>query len=104
MEDSIYHLRYLPLFYDDLAEAVRYIANDLQNPQAANKLIDETEQAILERAKMPLAFQPYPADKPREHPYYCIRIRNFSVFYVVIEDVMEVRRFIYSKRDIRHIL
>ncbi|EPI49529.1 hypothetical protein HMPREF1576_01431 [Gardnerella pickettii JCP7719] len=36
----------------------------------------------------------------REHPYYRINVRNFSVFYVVIDDTMEVRRLLYSKRNI----
>ncbi len=29
-----YELRYLPIFYDDLQEAVSYIANTLNNKQA----------------------------------------------------------------------
>ena len=104
LEDKTYHLRYLPVFYKDLEEAVCYIADELKNPQAANKLIDDIEQAILERANAPCAFQPYSPDKPRKHPYYRIRVRNFSVFYVVIDDVMEIRRFIYSQRDFTNLL
>ena len=97
-----YHLRYLPVFAEDLEEAVSYISKQLHNPDAANKLIEDTEAAILERLKMPCAFQPYCADHPRKHPYYCIRIRNYTVFYVVIGDVMEVRRFLYASRDIEN--
>ena len=47
--DKIYQLRYLPLFYADLEQAVMYISNVLQNPQSAVKLIDDTEKAIQER-------------------------------------------------------
>lgn len=35
-----YSLRYLPLFYEELNEKITYIANDLQNPKAANDLLD----------------------------------------------------------------
>ena len=87
-----------------MQEAVDYIAKVLHNPTAAKRLIDDTEQAILERFKTPESFQPYASRKKRDHTYYCINIRNFSVFYVVIGDVMEVRRFIYSKRDIDAII
>ena len=104
LDNKQYHLRYLPVFAEDLEEAVSYILKQLHNPSAAEKLIEDTEKAILERLRMPCAFQPYFADHPRKHPYYCIRIRNFSVFYVVIDDVMEVRRFIYNKRDINRLL
>lgn len=99
-----YQLRYLPVFSDDLNEAVRYIAHDLQNPQAARKLLADTEKAILERQNAPCAYQPYPSVHQREHPYFRINIRNFSAFYVVIGDVMEVRRFLYSKRDLSQLL
>ena len=44
-----YKLRYLPLFYEDLEQKVVYIAEKLQNPQAANDLIDAVEKAILDR-------------------------------------------------------
>ena len=104
MDNVKYKLRYLPLFYDDMAEAVDYISNELQNQTAALKLIDQTEQAILKRLDNLLSFQPVYSAKKRKNPYYRISINNFSVFYVVIDDVMEVRRFLYSKRDIDSIL
>jgi hypothetical protein len=39
-----YHLRYMPLFEQDLAEARDYIAFKLQNPVAARRLVAETEK------------------------------------------------------------
>ena len=104
MDNVKYQLRYLPLFYEDMAEAVDYISNDLQNPTAALKLIDLTEQAILKRLGNPVSFQPIRSKKDRQHPYYRININNYAVFYVVIDDVMEVRRFLYSRRDIQSII
>ena len=50
---------------------------------------------ILKRLENPLAFEPYRSAKRREYPYYRIYVRN----YVVIGNVMEVRRLIYSARD-----
>jgi len=35
----------------------------------------------------------------RKNSYYRIYIDNFVVFYVVIEDVMEVRRVMYKGRN-----
>lgn len=81
-----------------------YISNVLHNPQAAERLVDDTEKAILKRAEAPLISPPYQSGRKRKHLYYRINIRKYSVFYVVINDVMEVRRFIYSKRDIDNIL
>ena len=94
-----YALEYLPLFDDELAAAVQYIAQRLRNPDAANKLIDDVEQAITERLFAPESFQPVPSAKDREHPYYRIAVENYFVLYCVIGKVMEVRRFVYSPSD-----
>lgn len=49
MTDSKYKLCYLTLFYVDLSEKIMYIRNVLQNPQAANNLLDSVEKAIQDR-------------------------------------------------------
>lgn len=104
MDEVKYQLRYLPLFYEDMAEVVDYISNDLRNPDAALKLTDLTEQAILQRPANPLSFQPIRSKRERKYPYYRIKVNNYAVFFVVIDDVMEVRRFLYSRRDIQSII
>ena len=99
MESKKYRLRYLPLFEQDLAQAVAYIADVLKNPDAARRLVDDVEATILERLNHPEAFEPYSSGKRRRYPYYRIYIRNYVVYYVVIDDIMEVRRFLYGARD-----
>lgn len=61
---------------------------------------DDVEAVISERLNSPLAFEPHPSVKKRKHSYYRFYIRN----YVVVEDVMEVRRFLYGARDIERYL
>ena len=102
--DKIYTLSYLPLFEQDLEAAKNYISLKLCNPIAALRLVNDTETAILKRLNNPLGFQPYHSVRDRKQPYYRIDIRNFSVFYVVIDNVMEVRRFVYSKRNLSEIV
>ena len=94
-----YKLRSLPLFEQDIVQTVSYITNVLKNPDSEEKLINDVETAILERLNNPLAFEPYPSVKKRKYPYYRIYIRNYVIYYVVIGDVMEVRRFLYGARD-----
>lgn len=104
MQAKNYKLSFLPLFEDDLNEIVDYISLMLKNPIAAHRLVDEVEHAILKRLENPLSFAPFPSSKPRKTPYYRIQVRNFSVFYVVIQDTMEVRRILYSKRNLDTLL
>lgn len=107
--DSKYKLRYLPLFYEDLEEKLLYIAEELQNVKAANDLLIEVEHAILERQPIAEAFEVYHSLKERRYPYYRIYVGNFVVYYVVIDDedvdkIMEVRRFLYNRQDVRRLL
>lgn len=104
MADVQYVLRYLPLFYEDLEQKIVYIAETLHNEKAANDLLDAVERAILERLPVAEAFEPYRSVKERRYQYYRIYVKNFIVYYVVIDDegaqkIMEVRRFLYNKQD-----
>lgn len=96
-----YELRILPLFEDDLNEIVDYITYRLRNPIAAERLVDDVEAAIEERRSCAEAFEPYPSSRRRKYPYYRIQVRNFTIFYVVIDGTMEVRRILYSRSNIK---
>ncbi len=104
MVDTKYILRYLPLFYEELEEEVVYIAETLKNPQAANDLLNSVESAILERLPNAESFEPYRSLKERRYPYYRIYVKNFVIYYVVIDDegpkkIMEVRRFLHNRQN-----
>ena len=99
MDEKHYKLSILPLFEEDLNEIVDYIAVRLQNLIAAENFVDAVENAIRERLSCAEAFEPYRSARERKYPYYRIQVRNYTIFYVVIGDTMEVRRIIYSRRD-----
>lgn len=104
MVNTKYKLRYLLLFYEDLEQKVLYIAETLQNEKAANDLIDALEEAILGRLPVAESFEPYHSLRERRYPYYRIYVKNFVVWYVVIDDegtekIMEIRRFLYNKQN-----
>ena len=99
MSEKRYELRFLPLFEEDLNEIVDYITLRLRNPTAANALVDAVEAAINERLTCAEAFEPYHSTRERRYPYYRIYVKNFIVFYVVIGNVMEVRRILYGKSN-----
>lgn len=99
-----YTLRYLHSFFYDLSNAESYISTVLCNPQAAERLVNDTEKAIMNRLNFPESFEPYDSGGEFEQNYYRIPVHNYSVYYVVIDDVMEVRRFLYSKRNLSELL
>lgn len=99
-----YRLQYLPLFWDDLNDAVSYIADVLQAPEAAERLLDAVESMILERLEAPTIAPVYKTTRHRPLPYYWFEVGNYMVFYVVFGDVVEVRRFLYGARDLTRML
>ncbi len=101
---SRYRLQYLPLFWDDLEEAVTYIAEVLKNRSAAVRLVDEVETGILRHLEVPTMAQVYKTTRERPLPYHWFAVGNYMVFYVVFDDVMEVRRLVYGARDLTRML
>ncbi len=101
MAQKRYKLRFLPLFEHDLAAITEYIVYRLRDPNAAARLIDAVEAAIMKRLPAAESFEPYHGARERENPYYRIGVGNYMIFYVVLDDVMEVRRILYSRRNIR---
>ena len=95
-----YSVRYLPLFWDDLNKTVGYIAHTLQNPDAAERLVNQVETKILEYLEHPEIATKYRSSKPRARQYYWFAVGNYMVFYVLEGNVMEVRRFLFGSRDL----
>lgn len=109
MQQDNFELRFLPLFYDDMSEIVDYIATGLKNPDAAQRLVDDVFDAIDKRLPYADSFQIYHSLYEFRHNYYSINVRNYMVLYVVIDDdpnhkIMEVRRVLYNKRDIKTLI
>ena len=98
LEDK-FSIRYTPKFVEDLNEIVDYITYKLHNPDSATNFVKRIEDAILGRLNCSLAFEPFQTSRKRRYPYYRIYVGNFTIYYVVIENIMEVRRVLYSGRD-----
>ena len=63
----------------------------MNNPPVESKRYDKYN---------PESFEKYHSVIQRQYPYYRIYVKNYTVYYVVIDDVMEVRRLVYNKRNI----
>ena len=94
MHSGKFRLEATPLFGMELEQALNYT-----NPAAADKLQTDVETAVHERLSAPTSFEPVASRVDRAHPYYRIYVGNYIVFYCVIGNVMELRRFIYKGRN-----
>ena len=77
MVQKQYKLSYLPIFYDDLLDAVNYIMLKLKNEQAEEELINLTEMAIKERLGSPESFEKFQSERiQKKWNIFCNRFGN----------------------------
>lgn len=99
-----YKIKYLPLFYEDLDRITDYIRYELANEIAVDNLVNELEKKINQRADNPNSYEKYLSIKKRKNTYYKIYVKNYTVFYVVKDNTMEVRRILYSRRNFEKLI
>lgn len=102
----MYRLEYLPIARKDMLEIVRYISQELQNPDAADRLAEALINAAEGVLKFPYASAVHQPIRPLKHEYRKILVQNFLVFYWVDEEkkLVTVARVIYAKRDYGRLL
>ena len=97
-----FSLKYSVSFYEDFDQIISYIKDELENVIVANNLIDAVEKAINKRLQNPLDYEKY--NTKDGNIYYRIYIKNYMVFYTVTDNVMEIRRITYSKRNLEKLI
>ena len=101
-----YSLNITDIAEEDILATVKYIADILKNPIAANNLLDEIErhEKILEDTPGIYTFvrDEYLAGKGLRY----VTIKNFMLFYTIDEEnkIVNIIRFLYGRRDWKNIL
>ena len=67
-------------------------------------LIKTVIKEIEKRSKNPESYEKYISIKKKKSTYYRIYIRNYTIFYTVKNNIMEVRRILYSKRNFNNLV
>jgi len=100
----MHKIHYLPLALDDLKGIVRYIADTLESPRAAENFISKLDREVKKIADNPFRCRLYISSEPLKYDYRILHINNYSLFYVVENNKIEIHRIIYSRRDIVQVL
>jgi len=100
----MYKIHYLPVALDDLKGIINYIANTLESPQAAENLLLKIDKEVKKISDNPFRCHPYNSSEKLKYAYRVLNIDNYSLFYVVENNKIEIHRIMYSKRDINSIL
>ena len=100
----MYKIHYLPIALDDLKSIVRYITNKLESPRSAEHLILKIEKEVQKIANNPFRCHLFISPEKLKHEYRVLHIDNYSLFYVVDNEKIEIHRVIYALRDISQII
>ena len=102
----MYLLNITDIAEEDILNTVKYIADVLKAPTAANNLLDEIEryEEILENT--PNIYPFVPDEYLAQMGLKFTMIKNYILFYTINEDekMVTVIRFLYGRRDWKNIL
>ena len=99
MANKKYEIRYLPTFISQFNNILYYITYELKNKIAADNFYNEVVKQIEIRSNTPEAYEVFKTIKNNKIKYYKINVRQYTIFYVVKDNAMEIRRIYYSKRN-----
>jgi toxin ParE1/3/4 len=99
-----YRVEYLPSAIRDLESVFDYISGELFSPQAAFHLLDKIEKSVFR-----LSIYPFSCEKIKDlllnkKGYRVLVVEHYLVFYVVSNQIVEIRRVLYNKQIYRNIL
>lgn len=100
----MYEIRYLPLAMKDLTDITTYIADHLKAPKAAMDLLNDLDKSISRLEQFPYSCKVYQPIRELENEYRLLPVKNYAVFYVVKEKVVEIHRVVYAKMDLAKII
>lgn len=90
---------YLPLAESDILDAVDYIADRLDAPQAAADLLSELDETVQRISMFPYAHELYRTTRPMRDEIRKVPVKGYVLYYAVFEDTVEIRRFLHGRRD-----
>lgn len=104
MKNKRYKIMYSSTFIKQFNGVLKYLKNKLKNKIAAENFYNEVIKEIEKRSENPENYEKYMGSQKRKNTYYRIYVKNYTIFYVVKDNTMEIRRIIYSKRNLDKIL
>jgi len=103
-KNKIYQLKYLPIARRDLQDLVDYIAYDLEVPEVALKMLPTLETEILSLQENPFRGSIYSSSRKSNCQYRKIFVKNYVIFYLIFENIVEIQRVFYNGRNMNKLI
>lgn len=99
MAKNKYTIKYTDTFVKQFNNILKYFIYKLQNKIAAENFYDEVIREIERRSEYPDIFEKYNSRRKRKNIYYRIYVKNYTIFYTVKDNAMEVRLILSNKKN-----
>lgn len=99
MAKTKYAIKYTSTFVNQFDNILKYFINKLKNKVAAEDFYNEVIAEIEKRCENPESYEKYKSSRKRINTYYRIYVKNYTIFYIVKNNTMEIRRILYSRRN-----
>ena len=99
MAKNKYTIKYTDTFIKQFNNILKYFIYKLQNKIAAENFYDEVIKEIEKRSECPKSLEKDNSIRKRKNTYYRIYVKNYTIFYTVKDNVMEIRRILCSRRN-----
>ena len=99
MANNQYTIIYSSSYINQFNSILKYFINDLKNKIAAENFYNEVIKEIEKRSENPEGYEKYISTRKRKNTYYRIYVKNYTIFYIVKDNTMEIRRILYSRRN-----
>jgi len=100
--DKRYNIEYLPIAEEDLSNIIHYIM--LDNPEAALLMADKLDRSISTLELFPNSGTVPKDIRLQTLNYRMLMVESYLVFYVVLDNVVEIRRILHGKRKYNFLL
>ena len=97
-----FKVEYLPIAQCDLFDILEYIMKD--DPVAAEQFLDRVDETISKLASFPFLGTLPKDDRLELLGYRMLIIDRYLVFYVVKDEIIEIRRIIHGSRKYSFLL
>ena len=99
MAKNKYTIKYTDTFVKQFNNILKYFIYKLKNKIAAENFYDEVIKEIERRSEYPDIFEKYNSRRKRKNIYYRIYVKNYTIFYTVKDNAMEVRLILSNKKN-----
>lgn len=99
MVNNKYTIKYTDTFIKQFNNILKYFIYKLQNKIAAENFYNEVIKEIEKRSEYPESFEKYNSIRKRKNTYYRIFVKNYTIFYTIKDNTMQVRLILSSRRN-----